>query len=191
VIENEAAIQLSVDHTYVQQLVERGEIAACDALSHPQAHVLTRALGVEPSVKVDTAHFWMHEDVTEDGDDANHQIPRWLLLCSDGLYSLVNDAEMAGVVSRGNPQDACVQLIEMARARGGFDNITVAVIPVPGALHKEPPPGYEAKRRAQLEARDRALSRPADRFAVFGAAGLLGLMASVLTLFWMIYRLSR
>lgn len=186
VIENGAARQLSVDHTYVQQLVERGEIDSSEALSHPQAHVLTRALGAEPSVRVDTSHYWIHED-----ESAGPTPSRWLLLCSDGLYSLVRDQEMADRVCAGSPQDACVELIELARERGGYDNITVAVIPLAGELRNEPPPGYEAKRRAELAARERALQSPVDRLAVYGTAAVLGLMASAGTLFWMLYRLSK
>ncbi len=187
-VEGKIAAQLSIDHTYVQQLVERGELDATEALSHPQAHVLTRALGAEPSVKVDTDHFWIHENSPESDEG---EISRKILLCSDGLYSLVSDAEIAQIVNSGSPQDACVELVELARKRGGYDNITVAVIPIKGPLRREPPPGYEKKRRDDLEARARALQDPSDRFAVFATSGVLSFMAIAVTFLVMLYRLSR
>lgn len=187
-VEGKIAAQLSIDHTYVQQLVERGELDAADALSHPQAHVLTRALGAEPGVKVDTDHFWIHE-AAPGSEEAS--VVRKILLCSDGLYSLVSDAEIAEIVSAGAPQDACVELIELARKRGGYDNITVAVIPIAGPVRREPPPGYEKRRRDVLEARARDLSGSSDRFAVFATSGVLGFMAIAVTLLLMLYRLSR
>jgi hypothetical protein len=82
-------------------------------------------------------------------------------------------------------------LIELARARGGFDNITVAVVPLQGTLKKDPPAGYERKRREELDARARALEEPSDRMTVFVTTAVLCVVASALTLFWMLFRLSR
>lgn len=120
--------QLTTDHTLVQELVDRGQLKAEAALSHPEAHVLTRCIGAEPGVKVSTSKFWLWPD----------QISDILVLCSDGLYSLVNEREIAEFTSTLSPQKACVKLVELAKSRGGYDNITIAVIPLEGTLRERP-----------------------------------------------------
>ena len=137
--------QLTVDHTYVQDLVERGELKEEEALSHPQARILTRCLGAEPGVEVDLTQYWItpskHYSPSARGD--------LLLLCSDGLYSLVEDGEIASMVTSRDPRDACEQLVALAKERGGFDNITIAIIPLDGELSFEPPAGYSSERMLQ------------------------------------------
>ncbi len=112
--------QLTVDHTYVQDLVNKGMISEEEALVHPQSHVLTRCLGGELKVSLDIASYSL--------------IPSselsFLMLCSDGLYSLVDDNEFHEIIFRSSPQEACITLVELARERGGYDNITVAVLPM-------------------------------------------------------------
>ena len=129
---------LTEDHTYVQQLVNNGEITAEESLSHPQAHVLTKALGSEPSIDFDIDSFWIW-----DIEDPNEQ--DYLVLCSDGLYSMVTDNELAELVRKYPPQLCCSQLVELAKKRGGYDNITVAVIPLVGKLRDVPPEGYKVQ----------------------------------------------
>ena len=107
--------QLTTDHTYVQQLVDRGEITPEEALAHPQAHILTRCVGAEPGVEIDLKRLWTWPVGDEEPSDS-------LVLCTDGLYSLVSDGEVASIVSRNTPQAACVRLVELAKARGGYDN---------------------------------------------------------------------
>lgn len=137
----EGAIQaLTTDHTYVQQLVERGQVKVEEALTHPQAHILTRAIGSEPSLEIDIKKFWVWPS-------ANTQEHDVLTLATDGLYSHVSDEEIAEIVSNNSPQTACRKLVELAKERGGYDNITVAVIPLNGRLRQEPPPGYQAKQQ--------------------------------------------
>lgn len=126
--------QLSVDHTYVQDLVDRGALNSEEALSHPQAHVLTRCLGAEPRLSLEMQNYWIWGVAGSEPQDK-------LLLCSDGLYSLVSDEEMAEVISSMSPQESCVQLVEMAKARGGYDNITLAILPLGGQLREESPGG--------------------------------------------------
>jgi serine/threonine protein phosphatase PrpC len=137
-IRDGAIQQLTVDHTYVQQLVDRGEIRAEEALAHPQAHILTRCVGAEPGIDVDVSKFWVWPVTETDARDS-------LMLCSDGLYSLVSEGEIAATVCYNSPQTACVKLVELAKARGGFDNITVAVIPLTGQMRKTAPPNYREK----------------------------------------------
>lgn len=124
---------LTVDHTYVQSLVEKGEISAEEALRHPQAHILSRCIGAEPGLEVPVSRHWIW-----DSNDQNDL----LVLVTDGLYSLVNEDEIAAIVSASAPPTACVRLVELAKTRGGYDNITVAVIPLGGELRNEPPPEH-------------------------------------------------
>ncbi|HMO17035.1 MAG TPA: protein phosphatase 2C domain-containing protein [Oligoflexia bacterium] len=122
--------QLTTDHTYVQELVDKGMITEEDAMNHPQSHVLTRCLGGEPRVRADKNVYGLNS--SQDGESET------LVLCSDGLYSLVADHEIYEMISSMNPQSACSAMVELARSRGGFDNITVAVIPLAGVMHGDP-----------------------------------------------------
>ena len=124
--------QLTVDHTYVQELVERGQISQEQALDHPQAHILTRCLGAEPGLEVVFKKFWLWPLSAGEMQD-------YLFLCSDGLYSLVSDNEIANVVGHNTPQHACIELVNRARERGGFDNITAAIVPLEGQLRNDRP----------------------------------------------------
>lgn len=138
--------QLTVDHTYVQDLVDRGAINADEALSHPQSHVLTRCLGAEPRLELETQAFWIWDVVDDEPEDR-------LVLCSDGLYSLVSDQEIADAVTSCSPQEGCVKLVELSRERGGYDNITLAVLPLGGQLHEESEGGRSkavVKKRSKL-----------------------------------------
>lgn len=139
--------QLTTDHTYVQQLVDKGEIQPEEALSHPQAHILTRAIGSEPVLKLDTRRFWLWEVSEEEPKD-------YILLCSDGLYSLISEEEMASLISSKSPQQACAEMVEIAKRRGGYDNITLAIIPLGGQLRQEPPVGYQEVRPEMLSQMD-------------------------------------
>lgn len=181
---------LTTDHTYVQELVERGMIAEEDALSHPHAHVLTRCLGAEPRLEVDVFQFWLWPAERDQGSDK-------LVLCSDGLYSLVTDEEIASIVAENTPQESCVRLVELAKARGGYDNITLAVIPLNGTLKEEEPkrlrlsePTQKHKRKTSIH-RTASLHRPTlnwkQRAAVLLTLFLLGsLTAFLITAFQLI-----
>ncbi len=145
-IRDRAIQQLSVDHTYVQDLVDRGALNAEEALSHPQAHVLTRCLGAEPRLSLELQSYWIWNVTSNEPQDK-------LLLCSDGLYSLVSDEEIADIISSFSPQESCVQLVELAKARGGYDNITLAILPLGGQLREENP-GGQARAAAPKKTRD-------------------------------------
>jgi protein phosphatase len=132
--------QLSVDHTYVQELVDRGAVTPEEALNHPHSHVLTRCLGAEPRLKLDRHGFWIWEK-----DEARGR--ELILLCSDGLYSLVSDEEIAAATATKSPEEACVYLVELAKSRGGYDNITVIILPIEGRLRTEEPPKRMTSKR--------------------------------------------
>lgn len=141
-IDSDKIQQLTSDHTYVQDLVNRGMISEEEALSHPQSHVLTRCLGGELRVSLDIGSFSLSKT-----NDMN-----WLMLCSDGLYSLVDDNEFYQIITSNSPQEACIALVELARERGGYDNITVAVLPLPYALEDYVPKiSRESVKKSRLE----------------------------------------
>lgn len=150
----EGAIQqLTIDHTYVQELVDRGQISSEQALDHPQAHILTRCLGAEPGLEVVFKKFWLWPVGAEECQD-------FLFLCSDGLYSLVTDQEIAEIVCQRTPQRACIELVDLARLRGGFDNITMAIVPLEGQLRNERPASATQKPALPKKgAHKRAVSR--------------------------------
>jgi protein phosphatase len=172
----EGAIQqLTTDHTFVQDLVERGQIKVEEALSHPQAHILTRAIGSEPALEVDLNRYWIWDP--EPGER-----PDVLVLCTDGLYSQVSEIEVAALVSEESPQRACVRMVELAKARGGFDNISVAVVPLGGQLKNEPPPGYDPQRALERKL-PKAKGRPVGRSLVrpLLIVSVLSILAAALT----------
>jgi serine/threonine protein phosphatase PrpC len=110
--------QLTVDHNLVSELVAEGQIGPEEAETHPQRHVLTRALGVYPEVEVDVL-------ITEPG------VGDRFLLCSDGLSREVPDPQIESVLRRlASPLDAASELVALARLHGGSDNITVVVVDV-------------------------------------------------------------
>ncbi len=111
--------RLTRDHSYVGRLVESGIVRAEDAESHPQRHILTAALGAGLDVSVDGSGQGIG---LQEGDD--------LLLCTDGLWSVVTDDEIQHAVIGKAPADSCTALVKLARQRGGPDNITVQVLHV-------------------------------------------------------------
>jgi protein phosphatase len=108
--------QLTRDHTYVQVLQDMGQLTAEEAGRHPLRHVLTRSLGGrERNIDGDFQRAWL-----SDGDQ--------LLLCTDGLTNMVDDAAIAAVLrGAATSDDACHALVAAALAAGGKDNVTVAL----------------------------------------------------------------
>lgn len=107
--------QLTLDHSRVQELVGHGLIQPHEADDHPEANIITRAIGVSPEVEFDTKII-----EAETGDS--------YLLCSDGLYRSVEESEIARCLDIPSCNDACQQLIGKALDGGGRDNISVIVI---------------------------------------------------------------
>src|SRR5258708_7165478 len=96
-------LRLTRDHSYVGRLVESGIVRAEDAEKHPQRHILTAALGAGRDVAVDGAE---HGVALQDGDD--------LLLCTDGLWSVVTEEELETAVSRTPPAQCSAPLLNLA-----------------------------------------------------------------------------
>jgi PPM family protein phosphatase len=118
-VRGEGITRLTRDHSYVGRLVESGLVRAEDAERHPQRHILTAALGAGLEVDVDSAEPGLS---ALEGDN--------LLLCTDGLWSVVTEEEMQMAVQRQSPADSCASLVKLARERGGPDNITLQVLRV-------------------------------------------------------------
>lgn len=119
--------QITVDHTLVQQYVDMGKLSPSEALSHPESHVLTKCLGSDHKLVPDLFTFGIYKNSLCDT----------LVLCTDGLYSMVSESELVEIIRSNSPQTAAIKLVELAKHRGGFDNITVAVIPLPGRVSFE------------------------------------------------------
>jgi protein phosphatase len=115
---NNALTRLSVDHSYVQELVNEGIITPEEARVHPRRNIVTRALGIDRSVVVD-----VFSHLVRTGDR--------IVLCSDGLVDEVSDADIAVVLGQhSDPQDTAEALVMVANTAGGRDNTTVIVIDV-------------------------------------------------------------
>lgn len=111
-------VRVTHDHSYVEELVDAGEITADEARVHPSRSIITRALGSDPDMYAD--HFTL--DVRA-GDR--------IIICSDGLSSMVPDKDIEALaVSCATPQAAADTLVSAALTAGGHDNVTVIVIDV-------------------------------------------------------------
>mgnify|MGYP001205219589 CR=1 FL=1 len=111
--------QLTMDHSLLQELVDRGFYSPEEAQRATNKNYVTRALGVEPTVDVE-----VHEYPVEPGD--------WLILCSDGLTDMVEDEDIHLTISTfgGNLDTVARQLVQLANDSGGRDNISVVLVQV-------------------------------------------------------------
>jgi PPM family protein phosphatase len=109
--------RLTKDHSYVGRLVDSGILSPEEAEAHPQRHILTAALGAGSEVNPDfpEAAVGLQQDDT-------------VVLCTDGLWSMVTESELHDIATKKPAAKACKELIDLARKRGGPDNITVQVI---------------------------------------------------------------
>ena len=115
IVDSDGLIQVTKDHSYVQELVMRGEITPEQAKHHPNKNYITRAMGAEEAVKVDIGiRPYNGEKV---------------LLCSDGLTNMLDDDEIFEIINKcSDLQSAADMLIDRANEAGGNDNITVVVL---------------------------------------------------------------
>ena len=113
---NKKANRITQDHTYVQELVNNGNITSEEAETHPQRNILTNAMGTKPAMRVDTGMYPEPFGVNDR-----------LLICSDGLYDYLSDEEIGAVMESGTLQEAADYFINEAKKRGGKDNITVVM----------------------------------------------------------------
>ena len=109
-------LQITRDHSLVEDLVERGELTRDQARVHPHKNLITRALGAEPDLKTDVFRKELKK-----GD--------FLLLCSDGLSNVVTEQELLyEVVHGGQACTCCHRLLDIALQRGAPDNVTAVLI---------------------------------------------------------------
>lgn len=138
--------RITRDHSLVADLVEQGRITEEEARYHPQRSVITRALGSDPDMEPDTYRLRV-----EPGDR--------LMLCSDGLSSMIEDAAIEAIMlDNPDPQEACDALVDEALAAGGLDNVTVVVIDPLGRIERDEdaPAATEARPAA---AQDKTVKR--------------------------------
>ncbi len=108
--------RVTKDHTYVNELIDKGVITEDEAESHQQKNVITKALGAEPAVSPDFYKLPLHS-----GDV--------LILCTDGLYGEVGEERMLEVLKeKKSMNDTCADLVDLANQAGGRDNITVVCV---------------------------------------------------------------
>lgn len=119
--------RLTTDHTVISRLIEQGVITPEEADTHPQRHVLTAALNARPEVSAD---FSPAPIPLSPGDV--------LVLCTDGLWGQISDHELLSTVRGNAPREACKELVQLARSRGGPDNITVQILRIPADGRRQP-----------------------------------------------------
>lgn len=136
----EGAIYLMTeDHSAVMEMVKAGLITLEQARHHPDKNVILRAMGSHPEVEVTT---WQEPFPVRARD--------CFLLCSDGLYDLVEDEEIKSVVESSEPRSACERLIALAKERGGHDNISVGIVSLLPEGESQPKPVPQTR---EVEAR--------------------------------------
>jgi protein phosphatase len=120
---------LTHDHSWVHEEVRQNRMTLEEAAVHPRKNVLTRSIGVDPVVDIE-----LGETDLQPGDR--------FLLCSDGLWGEVSDADIAAVLDSMDPEPAVRALVEMANRAGGPDNITVQIAVLPSRIgdHEAAPP---------------------------------------------------
>ncbi|MBR5514656.1 MAG: Stp1/IreP family PP2C-type Ser/Thr phosphatase [Clostridia bacterium] len=128
-LEGECLTQLTHDHSYVQMLVDLGQITKEEAVNNPRKNILTRAVGTEPRVEADVMEYFLP------------CAGSYMLLCSDGLYNFLTEEELLDVVyAENNEYDEddyeaelaykTEKLVDIANANGGGDNITIILIKI-------------------------------------------------------------
>jgi protein phosphatase len=160
--------QLSVDHTWIQEALERGLIQPDQVEGHPNAHVIRRYLGSPTLPEVDF-RMRVYDGETDQQSITNQGMVLRdndrLLLCSDGLTDLVEDHEILAVFRDKTMDEAANYLVELSNQRGGHDNITLIAVQIPSSV---------ANQTAAP-----ATTRSFSRFLVVGCLGaiLLGVLA--------------
>jgi serine/threonine protein phosphatase PrpC len=148
-------VQLTEDHSLVETMVREGSLTPDEAVTHPRRNVVTRALGIDLEVEVDS---WAVEP---------HPGDRFLL-CSVGLFNEIHADQISAVLRRlADPDEAAHELVRLANAAGGRDNITVVVVDVVDT--EDPAAGWGAAEAPLIGTRVDRLSEP--------VADPLGLMA--------------
>jgi protein phosphatase len=109
-------LQITIDHSLVQEMIRIGELTKENARLHPDKNIITRAVGAGKDIKADFFEFRITKESI-------------LLMCSDGLSNMVEDQQLAQILKSGQtPEKISKKLVETANKNGGKDNIAVIVI---------------------------------------------------------------
>lgn len=139
---------LTEDHSLVGEMLRLGQLDPGEAETHPQRSIITRALGVDPEVEIDTLSLdWEKDDL--------------FLLCSDGLHAMMPDEDIGAVLERsGDLEQLAGALVDEANSRGGRDNITVILFAPErvagdetGGRHREAPEPRQRRRLSSTAGR--------------------------------------
>ncbi len=126
--------QLTTDHTWIREAIDKGLITPDQAEGHPNTHVIRRFLGSARPPEVDL-RLRLDDRESDEEAKANQGMTLlngdMLLLCSDGLTDLVGDDEIAGTLYSRPADEAAEYLVKLANSRGGHDNITLVIVQVP------------------------------------------------------------
>lgn len=114
ILNKDGITKVTKDHSLVQQLVDEGSITEMEAVSHPNKNIITRALGTNTNVIVDTYKINL-KDICK------------VILCTDGLTNDVSTDEMYKIVNNNDVLTSCRKLIELSKRKSGRDNISVIV----------------------------------------------------------------
>ena len=116
---------LTKDHSYVQALVDEGKITQAEAREHPKKNIITKAVGISPSVEADKSILTLGSDES-------------LLLCCDGVIAHLTDEDIHKIINDSpDPQSACQKIVDTANERGGSDNISLIILSAGGPDTKE------------------------------------------------------
>lgn len=131
-------LRLTTDHTWVQEALAQGTLMPDQVKGHPNAHIIRRFLGTASPLDPDL-RLRLNSDESDTQAEANQGLRLFpgdrLLLCSDGLTDLVQDAEILDVIRSTLVEGSPARLIDLANQRGGHDNITVVILEVPQPAH--------------------------------------------------------
>lgn len=113
-------IQITTDHSFVNELINKGEITEEEACTHPDRNMITRAIGISPRVKIDLKTIHLKADDL-------------VMLCTDGLSNMLTDDEMEDILRENiDLENRLKVLVDTANAKGGKDNISVILIDIGG-----------------------------------------------------------
>lgn len=115
-IKNDNIIQITEDHSLVNELIKKGEITRAEAKNHPQKNMITRAVGTSFDIEVDIIKIEYKKDYK-------------FLICTDGLFNMVDEDQIIKIIRENmSIREAGKKLIEMAKKNGGLDNISLIII---------------------------------------------------------------
>ena len=108
--------RLTTDHSYIEELIKNGSLTREEAHNHPKKNIITRALGCEENVAIDTYCVDVYEDDI-------------FILCTDGLTNMLSEDEILSIINNNDdPHYLCGELVRLANEKGGEDNITVIIV---------------------------------------------------------------